>query len=125
MLGACSSAQNTTSPLTTYTTQVMYEAFNTKLFSQVQTYSLSELHIQRDKLLEQDIIIKAEIIAKSSNNTYIIVRDNGGRLLVKTTHLDDFNLQKGSSLSMLGKLKIDIAGQPYLTALAYKKIGKY
>lgn len=93
------------------------------IFEEVEQVSLKEIHLDSGLLINRTIIVEGKIVKIGEYGTYIIMSDDSYRILVMNAKIDIANNFKENkhiknNVRVLGKIKTNRQGQPFVSALA-------
>lgn len=92
------------------------------LFDSTHTITTKELHLDSGALLGHRIIFEGEVISKGEYDTYVLMKDSAGRMLVVLTEVVDAEKTLAEPmpkrLKVFGTVERGKKGLPYILAKA-------
>jgi hypothetical protein len=116
---------NEVDSLKRYVDYASFKAMGGTLFSDPNKVTTKEIHFDSGRLLGREVILEGQVLSYGKFDTYLVLSDESGRMLVVLTHLvgadseveDTIKRQQNKSvLRVLGSVERGKKGLPYLLA---------
>ena len=97
-----------------------FSCFGETWFQRAEEITLRAVHLSTAVLNIGDVVVEGRVETVSANGTYLVLADDGGRLLVLLADVKDpeRSIRGGRSLRILGGVESGKKGLPYLRARA-------
>lgn len=96
------------------------------LFEKPNIVTTKELHFDTGRMIGREVIIEGKISDVGKYDTYLVLSDDVGRMLVVLTHIEEagdiLSRAKGGQLKVLGTVERGKKGLPYILAKSIKLI---
>ena len=96
------------------------------LFADPPTVSMKEVHLESTLLLGREVIVEGKVIELGDFGTYLVLADEGARMLVVITEIGELELRPEdigqANIRVLGSVNNGKKGLPYIQARAYTKV---
>jgi hypothetical protein len=100
-----------------------FEHFGSTPFSNPETLTLKEIHLDNGNLAGREIVVEGKIVQVSDHSTYLVLSDDSARMLVVLTDLDQSGplaqLSGGTKsrvMRVLGTVESGRKGLPFVKA---------
>lgn len=105
----------------------LFSSFGWTLFSSPQQITLKEVHLDTGFLLGSEVVIEADVVDKSDELTFVVVKDSSARMLVVLTSLalDLDKIKDAKSVKVWGTVESGKKGLPYIGAKALNVANKF
>ena len=121
-LSACEGSEDLLERVDKYS----FQFIGSTLFSQADELTTKELHFDTGRLLGKDVVVVGKVLSWGELGTHLVVKDEYGRLLVVTTHLEEprkYQQEKGQAdIKILGTVERGKKGLPFIFAKSIKVI---
>ncbi len=111
-------------PLSSRLDAVFFGLVGGTVFSDPYKVTTKQLHFDTGELFGKDVIFEGFVTEKGELSTYVVVRDEDGRMLVVLSQVDDAykTLDRGdvNYIRVLGRLERGKKGLPYILAKAIR-----
>jgi len=98
------------------------------VFNKPNTVTTKELHFDTGRMIGRDVILEGKIVDLGKYDTYLVLSDGVGRMLVVLTHIEEagdiLNRSKNRQLKVLGSVERGKKGLPYVLARSIKLVKK-
>lgn len=98
------------------------------VFNKPNTVTTKELHFDIGRLIGREVILEGKIVDLGKYDTYLVLSDGVGRMLVVLTHIEEagdiLNRSKNRQLKVLGSVERGKKGLPYILAKSVKLVKK-
>jgi hypothetical protein len=103
-----------------------FELTGGTFFSQPSLVTTKELHFDTGQLIGREVILEGKVLSLGKFDTYLVIGDDVGRMLVVLTHIEEASQTLGSKkpkrLKVLGTVERGKKGLPYILAKSLKPI---
>lgn len=103
-----------------------FEYLGETLFEDTHHITTKELHLDSGAMLGRQIIFEGEVVSKGQYDTYVLMRDSSGRMLVVLTQVIEAEKTLAEPvpkrLKVLGTVERGKKGLPYILAQAMSPI---
>ena len=98
------------------------------VFEKPNTVTTKELHFDTGRMIGREVVIEGKIIDLGKYDTYLVLSDGVGRMLIVLTHIEEagdiLTRSKNRQLKVLGTVERGKKGLPYILAKSIKLVKK-
>ncbi|MFW7378050.1 MAG: hypothetical protein ACOH5I_04520 [Oligoflexus sp.] len=98
------------------------------VFEKPNSVTTKELHFDTGRMIGREVVIEGKIVDLGKFDTYLVLSDGVGRMLIVLTHIEEagdiLTRSKNRQLKVLGTVERGKKGLPYILAKSIKLVKK-